>query len=254
MDLIRFEEACKRVREGGRLIKGIGTKGEGSVHAVLKNYFENDQESQELSVGRHIADIVGERGIIEIQTSHFSALREKLAAFLPNTHVTVVYPVFLNKRIVSLSEDGEVLRSRISPLKGTAFEIFRELFPIAHFLKDKNLSFVIMILDCDEYRIPPAAIGKPARRHDRLSVTDRFPTKLIDEISIEVPCDWEKLIPCLRNDGYTTSDLSELIHLPRKYTSVALSVLHRGGIIKRIGKRGRSFTYGFCGEGSADNA
>ena len=105
-----------------------------------------------------------------------------------------------------------------------------------------------MILDCDEYRIPPSALGKAANRHNRLSVTDRFPTKLIDEISIETPQDWEKLIPCLKEDGYTTTDLSELIHIPRKYASAALSVLHRGGIIRRTGKRGRSFTYSFCGD------
>ncbi|MBQ5312225.1 MAG: hypothetical protein ILP19_09355 [Oscillospiraceae bacterium] len=246
MDLLRFEEACRTVQGGGRLIKGIGTKGESSVHAVLKNYFETDQESQELAVGKHIADIVSENGITEIQTSHFSALREKLAAFLPVTHVTVVYPVFVNKRIITLSEDGEVLRKRTSPQKGSPYDIFKELFPIAQYMTDDNLSFVIMILDCDEYRIPPEALGKQKNKRGRLSVADRFPTVLKDEIHIDTPADWKRLVPCLDFKDYTTADLSETAHIPRSSATTALSVLYRAGIIRRTGKRGRSFTYCFC--------
>ena len=44
-DRIKFDEACRTVYSGGRLIKGIGTKGEKSVHAVLKNYYEPFHDS-----------------------------------------------------------------------------------------------------------------------------------------------------------------------------------------------------------------
>ncbi|MBR4224789.1 MAG: hypothetical protein IKR73_08270, partial [Oscillospiraceae bacterium] len=226
-------------RRGERLIKGIGTRYEGSVHAVLKNYFVPDQSSQEISVGRFIADIVSEDGVIEIQTSHFKNLYDKLEAFLPVCHVTVVYPVYVNKDIVTISPEGTVIGRRRSPLKGTAYDIFRELFSIAPFLTNKALSIVIVMLECEEYRIKADTDGKREKPH----VTDRMPTKLVGEIRIDRPEDWEQLIPCLRKTEFTSTELTNIYHVSRKYASIALSALYKGGILKRLGKRGNAFRY-----------
>ncbi len=245
MDKLRFDSACELVRNGGRLIKGIGTLGESSVHAVLKNYFEFSHESQEMRIGRYVADIVGENGIIEIQTSHFSALKEKLATFLPAVRVTVVYPVYINKRIVYINEDGTEKRARISPLKGSVFSIFHELYHIAEFLKNENLTIKIVVLDCDEYRVAPSALGKPRSKGGKFSVFDRFPTKLLDEITISAPHEWVKLIPNLREYNYTVSDVSAVTHAARKQISMALAVLYRSGILLRTGKKGRAFAYSY---------
>ncbi len=245
MDSEKFEAACKLVSEGGRLIKGIGTRGEGSVHAVLKNYFRTDQDDQERQIGAYVADIVDDKGITEIQTGHFTALKDKLEAFLPLAHVRVVYPVYCKKRIISLDSEGQTVSSRISPLKGSAYDIFREMFPIARFLTDKNLSILIVLMECDEYRAPAALLNRPERRHGRLSVCDRMPTKLINEIEISSVTDWIKLIPCLYAADYTTTDLARDAHISRKHASTALSLLHRAGIIERTGKKGRSLAYRF---------
>ncbi len=237
MDTLAFEEACRRVSEGKRLVKGIGTESEGSVHAVLKNYFETDHDSQETSVGRFIADIVGENGIIEIQTSHFKNLREKLRAFLPVAHVTVVYPVFTNKRLVEIDPDGSVIRARRSPQKGTPYSIFREVYQISEFLSDSSLSFVIMVLECDEYR------RKGENGHIGTSVIDRFPTRLVDQINIDSPRDWEKLIPGLTEKELISPELARIQHIPGNYASAALASLYKAGILDRLGKRGRSYVY-----------
>ena len=243
-DKIRFDEACRRVNSGGRLLKGIGTKGEKTVHAVLKNYFEPFHDSQEQKIGGYIADIVGENGIIEIQTSQFSRLKDKLEAFLQVSRVTVVYPVYMKKRIVTVDgETGEIKSRRTSPLKETPYEIFQELFPIASHLKNDNLSFIIMLLECDEFRIPPECLGKKKNRRGRLSVMDRIPTALIDEIHINSPDDWEKLIPCLMDKDYTTAELSQKASIPRETAQLALSALSRGGIVIRTGKTGNAYTY-----------
>ena len=245
-DRLRFETACRTVASGGRLIKGIGTKGERSVHAVLKNYFEPYHDSQEQKVGSYIADIVGENGIIEIQTAGFSHLKGKLAEILPLSRVTVVYPVYVKKVIVTLDGDtGEVKSRRTSPLKGTAYDIFTELFPISEFLLNENLSFKIMLLEADELRIPPESIGRKKNRRGRLSVCDRIPTALIDELDISCPEDWEKLIPCLRECDYTTAALAEAAHISRPTAQVALSALQRGGVTVRTGKKGNAYTYRF---------
>lgn len=247
-DFIRFDEACRTVYSGGRLIKGIGTKGEKSVHAVLKNYYEPFHDSQEQKIGGYIADIVGEDGIIEIQTGHFSGLKDKLGAFLPVSRVTVVFPVYAKKRIVTIDgESGEIKSRRISPAKETAYEIFRNLFPVSEYLTDKNLSFIIVLLEVDELRIPPESVGRKKRRRGRLSVSDRIPTALLDEIHIRCTHDWEKLIPCLFDEDYTTEDLAKTAGIPRETASLALSALFRGGVVTRTGKKGNAYTYRFSG-------
>lgn len=246
IDRLRFETACRTVTSGGRLQKGIGTKSERSVHAVLKNYFEPYHDSQEQKVCSYIADIVGESGIIEIQTASFSHLRGKLAEFLPISRVTVVYPVYVKKVIVTLDGDtGEVKSRRTSPLKGSAYDIFTELFPISEFLLHENLSFTIMLLEADELRIPPESIGRKKNRRGRLSVCDRIPTALIDEVNITCPEDWQKLIPCLMDEDYTTADLAAAANIPRQTAQLALSALQRGGVAVRTGKKGHSYTYRF---------
>lgn len=250
-DKLRFDEACRRILNGGRLIKGIGTKGESTVHAVLKNYYEPYQDRQEQSVGGYVADIIGEDGIIEIQTSQFSHLKEKLRAFLQVSRVTVVYPVYVKKKIITIDGDTGVIKSkRTSPLKESPYELFRELFPIAEFLKNENLSFRIVLLEADEYRIPPECLGKKKNRRGRLSVYDREPTALVDEIAIDNVYDWERLIPCLFDTDYTTADLALRAGISRADAQLALSALYRGGIVVRSGKEGNAFTYRFFDEQS----
>lgn len=245
-DIIKFEEACRTVYSGGRLIKGIGTKCEKSVHAVLKNYYEPFHDSQEQKIGGYIADIVGENGIIEIQTGHFSSLGEKLKAFLTVSRVTVVFPVFTKKRIITLDgETGEVKSRRTSPLRETAYEIFPNLFPISKFLTDENLSFIITLLEADELRIPPESVGRKKRRRSRLSVIDRVPTALKGEININSSRDWEQLIPCLFDEDYTTEDLANSAGISRETAQTALSALFRGGVVTRTGKKGNAYTYRF---------
>ena len=53
-----------------------------TLHAVLKNYYEPFEQNHEIKVGRFVADIVGEQGVIEIQTRNFGNLLEKLDNFL----------------------------------------------------------------------------------------------------------------------------------------------------------------------------
>ena len=163
IDRLRFETACRTVTSGGRLQKGIGTKSERSVHAVLKNYFEPYHDSQEQKVGSYIADIVGESGIIEIQTASFSHLRGKLAEFLPISRVTVVYPVYVKKVIVTLDGDtGEVKSRRTSPLLKARHMIFlRSFSPYLNFCCMKISASLSCCLKRTSFvSHPKASVGK----------------------------------------------------------------------------------------------
>ena len=82
-----------------RAESGIGSLSEGSLHHLLKFYFEPDADRHEVGVGRYFADILNEDGIIEIQTRALYRLSPKLDAFLPLYPVTVVYPVAAVKQV-----------------------------------------------------------------------------------------------------------------------------------------------------------
>ena len=83
MDPARFAAACEAALTGDRARQGIGTLGERSLHAALKEYFRGDGDETEVPVGRFVADIRGPRGITEVQTRDFNRLRGKLEHFLP---------------------------------------------------------------------------------------------------------------------------------------------------------------------------
>ena len=246
MDILRFEQACETVREGRRLQKGIGTLSETSVHAVLKNYYGSYQDQQEQPIGRYIADIVNEDGIIEIQTGRFKALKNKLAAFLPVARVTVVYPVIRNRQIICLDEEGNVKSSRRSPKKGRACDIFNELWGIAEFLCDPNFSLKIAIIDCEETRSPQKS--KISGRRRKYTLEDRMPVRLVEEIGINSLCDWSKLLPCMNEPYFTSADAAETGNTDSKTASAALSALYKAGILERNGKKGNSYIYSFSSE------
>ena len=78
------------VQTEGREDHGVGTLSEKSVHAVLKHALEQYADSREVRLGDYVADIVGEHGVIEIQTKDFKGMRKKLTAFLPLCPVTSI--------------------------------------------------------------------------------------------------------------------------------------------------------------------
>ena len=114
---------------------GIGTLSEKALHAALKDYFQPDKDKQEIKVGRYIADIATQEGIIEIQTRSFDKLRAKLKAFLEVSGVTVVYPIAGVKYICWIdTQTGEVTKKRKSPKKGSYYDSFAEIYKIKQLL------------------------------------------------------------------------------------------------------------------------
>ena len=82
----------------------------------MKNYFEPYGENQEIRIGGYVADIVGENGVIEIQTRQFNKLLKKLEAFLDYCNVTVVYPIPAVKYVRWIdTETGELSEKHKSP-------------------------------------------------------------------------------------------------------------------------------------------
>lgn len=59
----------------------------------FKDYYEPDEDHQEIPIENYVADIYKDGEIIEIQTRQFNRMRGKLQAFLPLYPVTIIYPI-----------------------------------------------------------------------------------------------------------------------------------------------------------------
>lgn len=238
MDKERFAAACDAAAV--RVRSGIGTMSEKGIHNTLKNYFEPHSENHEISIGGYIADIVGESGIIEIQTRSFYRMRKKLEAFLEAADVSVVYPAVVEKTIIKLGgEDGEVQSIRKSPKHASEWDVFEELYAIRDMLGNPRLNICIVLITANEIRN-----GETMKRgRKRAVVSEKLPTSLVDEIWLRAPCDYARFLPQGMDSEFTSGEFARLWKIPVRTARYALPVLCAVGLCEHAGKSGRSNLY-----------
>ncbi len=236
-----FEAAKEKIIGVDRQRLGIGTLSEKTVHAILKNYYEPDEDKQEIPIENYVADIYKDGEIIEIQTRQFDRMRGKLTAFLPQYPVTIVYPIPREKWLIWIDEEsGELSNRRKSPAKGNPYLAFKELYKIKMFLKDPNLRLKLVLMDMEEYRLLNGWSRDKKKGSTRY---DRIPTEIVEEIDIFCVQDYMQFVPYELPDRFTTKDFAKTAHIPTSLAGVVVNILHHLEIIKRVGKVGNSFLY-----------
>lgn len=241
MDKLRFHEACEKIINKERESKGIGTLGEKTLHAVLKNYFEPHGENQEIRVGGYVADIVGENGVIEIQTRQFNKLLKKLEAFLEFCDVTVVYPMAQVKWLRWLDLDtGELSPRRKSPRKAKIYDVFPELYKIKYTLDNPRFHLCLCMLEVEEIKY---LNGWSKDKKKGASRCDRVPLELIDEIYINSVADFKLFLPEGLPQSFTSKDYALCCKISRSLAQMVLNILTYLEIVKRTGKTGNSIIY-----------
>ena len=236
-----FEAAKNKIIGVERQRPGIGTLSEKTTHAILKNYYAPNEDNQEIPIENYVADIYLNGEIIEIQTRHFYKMRDKLKAFLPVYPVTICYPIPKEKYLIWVDpESGELSERRKSPLRGDIYNIFPELYRIKAFLKDSNLSFRLVLMNIDEYKI---ADGWGKNNHNHSTKLDRIPTKLINELEINRREDYMQFIPFELDGEFTSSQFAKAAKIPVSLSSQTINILYYMDIIDRVGKKGNSYIY-----------
>ena len=224
-----LEQAAARTRSG------IGTLGEKTVHAVLKAAYEPHPDNHEIPVGGYVADIVGESGVIEIQTRELRRLREKLTAFLKVCDVTVVYPVSETEWICRTDPDtGEVVR-RKSPRRGRASDVLVQLYSLRDFLHEPRFHLRVVLLETQRYDL-----GRLRGRRKKL---DRVPLAFLKEICLDRPEDYRALLPGNLPGQFTAAEYGKRAGCRPDDARMALAVLEALGLAERAGKDGRRNLY-----------
>lgn len=240
MDNAGFLLACQSVMAEGRDNRGIGTLGEKTLHAVLKRYFDQDAAHHEIPFGPYIADIRNDEGFIEIQTGGFNRLRGKLALFLKEAPLTVVYPVPAIKWLSWIAEDGTISPKRKSPKRATACEILPELYKIKPYLTEKELHFCVMLLEVEEYRLKNGWSEDGKRGSTRF---ERLPVALLGEVWLNTSAGYSALIPAPLPEPFTVKDFSKASKLSVRKSAVGVNVLTAVGALERVGKLKNAYLY-----------
>lgn len=236
-----FEEAKQKIIGVDRQRLGIGTLSEKTVHAILKNYYEPDEDRQEIPIENYVADIYADGEIIEIQTRQFNKMREKLSAFLPQYPVTIVYPIPREKWVIWIDEEtGALSKPRKSPLKGSAYTVFPELYKIKMFLKDPNLRIRLALMDMEEYKL---LNGWSRDKKKGASRYDRIPLALVEEVEISCPEDYMQFVPYELEGEFSSREFAKAAHIPVELAQTVLNILYHMQTVTRVGKKGNQYLY-----------
>lgn len=241
IDEARFEQAKQKIIGMNRERQGIGTLGEKTIHAVLKNYYAPDCEMQEIPIENFVADIFTGTEIIEIQTRSFNVMRRKLDTFLKQYPVTIVHPIPRIKWVSWIDEEtGEASPKRKSPKKGNPYQAFVELYKIRPFLKNENLHFKFALIDMEEYRLLNGWSRDKKRGSERF---DRIPLDFVEEVCIDRREDYMQFVPFDLPEPFTSREFAKCAKIPMRLANVVLLILTDLSVVTRVGKQGNCYLY-----------
>ena len=221
--------------------KGIGTLSEKTLHAVLKLYYEPDEDKHEVAMSGYYADIYNDKGIIEIQTRQLNKLRDKLSVFLQDYHVTVVYPLPFNKWLSWVNPDnGEVQGRRKSPRHFTEYDAFYELYKIKRYLKNPNLSINLVLMDMEEYKLLNGWSYDKKRGSTRY---DRVPVGIRRIVKFDRIEDYMQLVPADLKEDFTVKDFAMAAGVSVEASRYTLNILNYLEIVKRTGRVKNGYVY-----------
>lgn len=241
VDRCRFNKVVDQNYDTEKILQGIGTLGEKTIHEVVKNFYCNNPVFQEIKIGRYVADIAMGNQIVEIQNGNFNKLRGKLTAFLPKYEVLVVYPIPVEKKIYWLDpENLHLSTGHKSPKKGNAYDAFLQLYRIKPFLNNPNLHFHFFLLDMDEFRM---LNGWSADKKRGSSRYDRLPGQLQKIVKVERLSHYEQFFPDSLPTIFTSEHLAKTCRISKKLAQYCLLISKDLKIVEENGKIGRYIGY-----------
>ncbi len=234
-DKKRFDTLCREELPKGQTA-GIGTYNEKSLHRLIKRFFCEDESRFEIKIGPHLADVLTDGEIIEVQTSSFYPLQKKIAYYLNNTglRIRIVHPIISKKTVVRIdAESGEILRQRRSSAKRGAANVLPELYWLGDDVKNERLCIDVFLVSATEYRFSDVRYRyRKAGRYDSVTVADA----LEERYTLQEP---HGLLPLLPADlltcdcGFTAAEFAKKTGLRGGRAYSALAALCNAGVLKK---------------------
>jgi hypothetical protein len=226
-------------------MSGFSTFREGSLHAALKaRYAATIADARvEAVVDGFVVDVVGPDELIEIQTTTFGSAARKLERLVLSHRVVLVHPIPIERWLIVVNADGEVLRRRRSPKRGIALDLFDELVSIPGLIANPGFRVELLLTSEEEIRgpVPKGARYRYPRDWWRL---DRRLLDVIETRQIDTPADLLGLLPAALPEPFTTADIVAATGRSKRLAMRAVYCLERSGAVARLPRRGRHVAYG----------
>jgi hypothetical protein len=227
--------------EFNKTIRNIGMLNESPLHAALKDYYARPEDALEVEVDGYVIDIVQDGCLVEIQTSNFAAIKNKVIDLSDRHPLRVVYPITQEKWIIKLPEDGRgTPKRRKSPKRGRVIEVFNELVSFPEILHKPNFSLEVLMTQEEEVR---RFSGVGRFRNRGWAIEERRLLSIMGQHRFEGPESVRRLIPPGLPDEFTTLDFADALGKPRRFAQKAVYCLNKTGVIEQTGKLGRSKLY-----------
>jgi hypothetical protein len=221
-------------------IPTIGMLNEGALHAQLKAWYQRPDDRIEQVVDGFVVDLVRGDLLVEIQTGSFAPLRRKLELLTRQHPVRLVAPVPLGRRIIRLSDGGELLSARRSPRRGRVEDIFNRLVSIPSLLCHSHFELELLLTHQDELRVYRQ--GKAFRRHGWV-VAGRRLVSVEQRIRITSPDAAARLLPPSLPELFDTAQLAETAAIERRLAQQMTYCLRALGVLPTTGKRGNAIVH-----------
>ncbi len=220
---------------------GINVYNEKPLHAALKQWYALPEDQLETRVDGYIIDLVRGDLLVEIQTGSFSPLKRKLARLVETHPVRLVYPIPLEKWILTrFPDDPRPPTRRKSPKHGHYAHVFSQLVYLPLLMLNPNFSLEVLLTREEEVRRP--VIKKHARSKGWLTEERRL-LEVVENRVFQNPGDLLELLPSDLADLFTVRMLAKSMRQPVWLAQKAVYSLRGMEAIRAEGKKGRANLY-----------
>ncbi|MFX1379681.1 MAG: hypothetical protein ACFFA4_11390 [Promethearchaeota archaeon] len=225
------------------MLNQIGTLNETTLHKDLKWLYSESNDQIERKVGKYIVDIVRDDLLIEIQTTNFSKIRNKLGILLENYKVKLVHPIIQDNWIINLDTQlNKNIRRRLSPVHCSYIDIFEELVRIPKMISHPNFTIEIILVQIEEIR---EKSDRESWRRKSWRIYDKKLLKVIESKKFNNPIDFLYFIPKNIDIPFTNNELAKLIKRPLSLAQKLSYCLRKMEVLKTIGKNGNTLIFDF---------
>lgn len=199
----------------------------------------------EAAVDGYIVDVLRDDLIIEVQTANFSSIARKLRDLVTRHRVRLVHPIPRDRWIVKLPRRrGEAMTRRKSPKHLGAIDVFSELVSIPELIGHENFELDVVLTGEEAvWRFD----GRRGWRRRGWVTVERRLLEVYETLSLRCAGDYASMLPAGLPGAFMTSDLAAAMGCPRWMAQRVAYCLRHGGLIERVGSRGRAVVYGVAG-------